>query len=623
MAGTSEDAEGHTVPEPAEVDSDAGSVIAALRAAVDVERYRFGSVIGRGGMGEVRSAVDEWIGREVAIKILAPADQVSAEAASRFVREARVQGLLDHPAIVPVHDLGIDQLGRPYFVMKRLAGITLSDVLKQHNAGDAVMKERFPRRTLLARFADVCLAIEFAHTRGVVHRDLKPTNIMVGDFGETWVLDWGVAKLAADAPEVCAVAVDAIGVPDTPDSGDTAAGTVLGTPGYVAPEQIAADTPYDHRVDIYALGCVLFEILAGEPLHPRGRAALVSTLRGVDARPSARRADADVSPELDEVCVRATALDPARRYQTVRELYSAVQRYLDGDRDVERRQQLATDHAEAARDALEAGDRAAAMREAGRALALDPTETDALGIVTRLMLEPPPEMPRDAEADLRRAMVRGAKAQERAVAISNVGFALFVPALFWLGLRDLTWLATLIGGLGVMGTVSFLAARVPELSTRALWSSAIGNAFLIMMTSRLLGPYGLPAMLAPATAMAFVMHPGLRRPWLLSAVFVAAVGLPYGLEKLGWLSPTSWFTGDGLVLRSTVTDMPPFATEVVLTVFCLCHVVMASGFAIVLTRDQRAAQRKLHLQAWHLRQLVPAARVRTSTLMRTGDSLGP
>jgi eukaryotic-like serine/threonine-protein kinase len=439
----------------------------------------------------------------------------------------------------------------------------------------------------------------------VVHRDLKPTNIMLGDFGEAWVLDWGVAKLAADAPEARPVGI--LDSPDTPNSGDTAAGTVLGTPGYIAPEQIAADTPYDHRVDVYALGCVLFELLAGEPLHPRGRSALRSTIRGVEARPSVRRPDSGNPPELDAVCVRATALDPGDRYPTVRDLHDDVQRYLDGDRDLERRRVLAAGHTAAARSELEAGDRAAAMREAGRALALDPTDAASMGIVTRLMLEPPKEMPAEVERDFQRSLVRAAHTQERAIVSAYTGFAAFIPLLLWLGLRDFGWVALLVGGVIAVSAVAWFAQRIPSVSVGALWVTIAGTAFVLTMTSRILSPYIVTAGLAPPTAMAFVMHPALRRPWTVVLVYVAVLGVPIACEHLGLFAPTFQFVDEMLVLRSTVIDLPPVRSEIVLSLFCIYHVVSAGIFATALSREQRDAWRQLHLQAWHLKHLVPGA----------------
>src|SRR5262245_34306447 len=136
-------------------------------------RYVLGAPLGVGGMGEVILATDNQIGRDVAIKRMRVPP--SSAAVARFVREAKVQGRLDHPAIVPVHDLGNDDEGKPFFVMKRLTGTTLAEI---------IAKKSLSRQKLLRAFADVCLAIEFAHSRGVIHRDLKPANIMLGDFGE-------------------------------------------------------------------------------------------------------------------------------------------------------------------------------------------------------------------------------------------------------------------------------------------------------------------------------------------------------------------------------------------------------------------------------------------------------
>ena len=151
-------------------------------------RYRIGARLGRGGMGEVLEAHDEQIGRDVAIKRML-AEAPSSSQIDRFLREAKIQGQLEHPAIVPVHELGRDLEGRPYFAMKKLAGTTLSAILHRGTT---------PRNRLLRAFTDVCLAVELAHTRGIVHRDLKPSNFMLGDFGETYVLDWGVAKVVGE-----------------------------------------------------------------------------------------------------------------------------------------------------------------------------------------------------------------------------------------------------------------------------------------------------------------------------------------------------------------------------------------------------------------------------------------
>ena len=160
------------------------------------------------------------------------------------------------------------------------------------------------RRSLLRAFIDVCLAVEFAHTRGVIHRDLKPSNIMLGDFGEVYVLDWGVARAVTDADEpgiTPSVELDL-----KLDTGETREGTVLGTPAYMAPEQLVGERA-GPAADIYALGCILFEIVSGEPLHKRSR-SLGQAFEIVDPKPSTRRQDSP--PELDAICERAIKIDP-------------------------------------------------------------------------------------------------------------------------------------------------------------------------------------------------------------------------------------------------------------------------------------------------------------------------
>jgi serine/threonine-protein kinase len=287
-------------------------------------RYQTIRRLGKGGMGEVMAVRDLVIGREVALKRIrrnAPSDAV----VRRFLREAAIQARLDHPAIVPVHDIGEDRSGAPYFTMKRLSGTTLASILDGDRAG-------YPPQRLLRAFAEVCLAIEFAHVRGIVHRDLKPENIVLGDYGEVYVLDWGVAKVTSGGDHDAELGDSGIVAP-----GGTQVGASIGTPGYMAPEQILGEADVDGRADVYALGCVLFEIVAGQMLHPTGEAGNRSVLAGGDARPSARAPWRDVPPELDRLCVEATAGDRSARLASARALGDGVHRFLDGDRDLARR----------------------------------------------------------------------------------------------------------------------------------------------------------------------------------------------------------------------------------------------------------------------------------------------
>src|SRR5262245_10691784 len=258
------DDERDTVAEPAIRRSDSG-----LRLTTG--RYILGDTIGSGGMGEVIEAHDRQLGRDVAIKRML-AESPNDKAVQRFLREARIQARLDHPAVVPVHELGRDEEGRPYFAMKKLAGTTLRAILA---VGDA------SRPRLLRAFADVCLAVERAHTRGVIHRDLKPDNIVLGDFGEVYVLDWGVAKILGDDDD------DFADIASGSGEDATRVGTRVGTVGYMAPEQARGATDVSSRADIYSLGCVLFEILAGVRPWPGAR------------RPSEADRAPDVPIELD------------------------------------------------------------------------------------------------------------------------------------------------------------------------------------------------------------------------------------------------------------------------------------------------------------------------------------
>ena len=229
-------------------DATVGHLLRIAGAAEDPGgRYELREEIGRGGMGVVYRAHDRELQRDVALKLLrAGAD--AADLARRLHREARVLASLEHPGIVPVHDVGALAEGTAFYVMKLVRGRRLD----QWAAEFPSLAER------LRAFERICETVAFAHAHGVVHRDLKPGNVMLGAFGEVLVMDWGVAKVLSDA----AMAAGAAAVHE----GETAAGTVLGTPGYMAPEQAAGDArAIDARTDVYALGGLLHFLLAGAP----------------------------------------------------------------------------------------------------------------------------------------------------------------------------------------------------------------------------------------------------------------------------------------------------------------------------------------------------------------------
>ena len=291
------------------------------------ERYEELGTIGTGGMGEVRLYRDRAIGREVAMKIIRQSDTGSPRR-WRFVREARIQGQLEHPAVVPIYDFGVDPDGNLYFTMKRVRGVSLEEVLAALAAGDPTADRRWGRRRLLTAFSQVCLAVDFIHRRGVVHRDLKPSNVMLGDFGEVYVLDWGLVKLVGrnDTPEH--------GLLDASNAATTGQGSVLGTPGYMSPEQLRGEiSRVDRRSDVYSLGAILFEVLARQPLHPRGQTTekLLSVLTTDGGRPSQRlgKSGPRVPPALDALVERATRLAPEDRLATAGALSEAIEAYLD------------------------------------------------------------------------------------------------------------------------------------------------------------------------------------------------------------------------------------------------------------------------------------------------------
>jgi hypothetical protein len=214
-------------------------------------------------------------------------------------------------------------------------------------------------------------------------------------------------------------------------------------------------------------------------------------------------------------------------------------------------------------------------------------------------------MPVEVERDFQRSLVKAAHTQERAIVVAYWGFGAFIPLLLWLGLKDWSWLLAIGAVVVVSSGVAWSAARIPSISVSALWVTIAGTALVVAMLSRIGSTYLLAAGLAPATAMAFVMHPALRKPWKVVVVYMLALAVPLALEHLGVLASTYRFEADALILTSPVVGLPAGRAELLLTLFCVFHVVSAGMFASSLTREQRDAWRQLHLQAWHLQHLVP------------------
>ncbi len=559
--------------------------------------YELHELIGKGGMGEVVAAHDLKFDRDIAIKRMH--GEQSMRSITRFLREARIQARLEHPAIVPIHDLGTDETGRVFFTMKRLAGVTLSDKISN----------REPVQSLLRAFVEVLLAIDFAHRHRVVHRDLKPANIMLGEFGEVYVLDWGVARELDSRDDIITDAggmlpIDAKSVSDSA----TKAGSVLGTPGYMSPEQVRGE-PADTAADIYALGAILFEILTAQTLHPHGDDAMVATLTSSPERPSERRPDRQIAPELDELCLAAQAEEPAKR-PTARDMAEQLRRFIDGDRDVALRRTLAIEQISAARAALATKDaiqRTVAMRHAGRALALDPESEDAADLVGRLLLERPAVLPPALVASLDQ-LDRDALKKRSVRATRSYGavfvFLLLVP---FLDIRSWSWLLAFNG---VLAAVVAFAWRGSLTGAVSPYLSMLGNFALALVWTRIASPFVLTPVMICGALIAVASHPwNQERPWTIFAWAAITVWTPIGLEAIGVLEPTWWIENGTVLVRSTIYNITG-PLEIGVVVFSNFMFIMLLGaFAYTITRTGRTAARDHHMQAWHLRHLIPERRV--------------
>jgi tRNA A-37 threonylcarbamoyl transferase component Bud32 len=326
------------------------AALSASAAVPQVSGYEILGELGRGGMGVVYRARHLALDRAVAIKFLRP-ELARASAARRFREEARVTGQLAHPAIPPVHDFGELPDGRPFLVMKLIKGRTLADLLDE-NGRD--------RGALVAAFALVCQGVAYAHARGVIHRDLKPANVMVGAFGEVQVMDWGLAKvLGAPAHDSATEPADDATEIRTGRAGEvTHAGSVMGTPAYMSPEQAGGEVDkIDARSDVFGLGAILCAILTGGPPYagPTTDSVRLMAVRGETADALARLSACGADPELVALCARCLERDRAARPASGGEVAAAVAAHLANVAERAKRAELERVRAEGlrARSAVE------------------------------------------------------------------------------------------------------------------------------------------------------------------------------------------------------------------------------------------------------------------------------
>lgn len=283
---------------------------------VNNTRYIYFKTIARGGKCLIQSCKDLHLGRVVCYKSLHPEFAGDPTEQQRFLREARVTAMLQHPNIVPIYELGRDTRGQYYFTMKRVSGATFREILDGLTNNDPKITANWDYEQLVDVLIQVGQALDFSHSHGVVHRDVKPANIVVGSFGEVLLLDWGLAKVWDMKPQ------PRQSVEEQEDLSLTAKGSLEATPLYMSPEQVRGDMDLDHRTDIYSFGAVLFEILTLQHLAwgDTIEEMMSNTESTIAPRPSIVCPDRNIPSHLETICMRCIAKNPDHRYQTMREL---------------------------------------------------------------------------------------------------------------------------------------------------------------------------------------------------------------------------------------------------------------------------------------------------------------
>ncbi len=285
------------------------------------QRYKFIRSIGFGGMKAVLLVLDTDTGREVAMAMMPDFRERPAGDLTRFVREARMTARLEHPNIVPVHDIGMDLSGAPFFTMKYLRGRSLATFLRQVRRNEPEAVQEYTVERAMQIYTRVCNATVFAHSQRILHLDIKPDNVNLGNYGEVLLLDWGLATA----------------MPDPAENGDDVAPpgrtTAKGTPGFMAPEQATGESArFDERTDVYALGALLYTMLTLQcPLAGKSVDEMLQlTMRGEIPPPSEVAPGRSIPAALEAICRKAMQLNPENRYPNAAELRADIQAFNAG-----------------------------------------------------------------------------------------------------------------------------------------------------------------------------------------------------------------------------------------------------------------------------------------------------
>ncbi len=571
------------------------------------ERYERSRTVERSGAFEDRIALDRVVRRRVVIRRLATGSEEH-----RFARAARLQAQLEHPAIVPIYDIAAEPDGAESMMFPELRSLSLRRVLDALASGDRDMGRRFTRTALLQAFLQLCLATAYAHARGVVHRNIQPEGVALGDHGEVYLLDWSLAKTMEGPYRPGLASIDSSIAEGRP----TLPGQALGTPGYASPEQLVGDEA-DARSDVYALGAMLFEILTGSPLHS-GQTVVErvrTTQLGINACPSQRAPNTGIPEGFDTVCVRATATDPKLRYPSARELHDAVERTLEAALEAGRRTELAARHAELAESlamrALTASSghydlRAHVLREAGRAFALDPRSPGARRALRALLEDEPLELPPEAQAEMESEANAQARAIGRFAMFSYGAFGLILAPVLFSGIRS--WWGFAFIAVSVAATVSVAAvmSRMKKPTGTIGLILALTSFTAIASTAGFYGALVLVPLLA--TANVLCLTAGLERRyrgWVL-LMGLCSVLVPFVLERVGVLPPSYRFGPGTITVLPVVRDLHQTPVRVGLLLSTLAAIIAPTLFTWRMSNTAASARERMHVYGWQLQRLLPS-----------------